>query len=492
MYSQRRLRNLPLMLSALFMSGVAFATTPIVTVTQPANNSKTTGPVNYVASASSPNCASGISAMRIYSAPGVDADTVSGGNLNTYINLLPGTYNTVVQAWDNCGGAGTANVTITITGESKPAGFVYTVNSNYFEGNTANFVQGFSIVPGNGALAKILQGPVNANVAPMSVASDKAGHSLYVGDYVSGDVFAYSINRSNGYLTPVTGSPFPVGRSVTAVAVHPNGKLIFATRDEQAAGDGVEVFQRQSDGSLKPAPGSPYATQIGPQALIVDPSGKYLYVADFSDRSGTSDYIDAFEINGTSGTLTPVPGSPFPIPVPGNCTAGAADATDVIDLAGKYLYTADAWMDSISGFAIGGAGTLTDISGSPWPDYGGCNFPPSCSWCSSNPSSLAIDGTGKFFYGINSNIWDISIYSIGANGMLSYLKDTPTLVACFGPVRTDSSGNYLYAGSCNAPYNYVGLVGYSINHQTGDLTELPTSPYTFPEKAILQSFAVTK
>jgi 6-phosphogluconolactonase (cycloisomerase 2 family) len=67
-----------------------------------------------------------------------------------------------------------------------------------------------------------------------------------------------------------------VNRSVTAVAVHPSGRLIVATRDEEAAGDGIAVFELRSDGSLQPAPGSPYGTQIGPRALVIDPSGRYL------------------------------------------------------------------------------------------------------------------------------------------------------------------------------------------------------------------------
>jgi hypothetical protein len=37
-------------------------------------------------------------------------------------------------ARDNCGGVGSADVTITTTSESKPAGFVYAVNSDYFVG----------------------------------------------------------------------------------------------------------------------------------------------------------------------------------------------------------------------------------------------------------------------------------------------------------------------------------------------------------------------
>ena len=200
------------------------------------------------------------------------------------------------------------------------------------------------------------------------------------------------------------GAPFPVDHSVTAVAVHPSGTLIFATRDEQHTGDGVAVFQLQSNGSLSPAPGSPYDTQIGPQALVVDPSGKYIYVAD------STSYIDAFSIDETTGALTPLPGSPFPIPVPGNCAYGTSFPLDIIDPAGRYLYTADAWMDSISGFAVAGTnGTLTDVAGPSWADNGGSNVPIDCQTCVTNPISLAIDGSGKFLYGVNSDVEDISI-----------------------------------------------------------------------------------
>jgi 6-phosphogluconolactonase len=471
------------MLSALLLTTTAFATTPTIVVTSPANNSQTTSPVNYVASATSPDCAQGISAIRIYSAPSVSAYTIGSSQLNAYINLPPATYDTVVQAWDNCGGVAKVNVTVTTTAQEQPGGFVYTVNSNYpYYGNNGlqvNTVQGFSIVAGNGALAPILQAPVNANVDPMSVTSDKGGYRLYVGDYDSGDVFAYFINRDNGYLTDVPGDPFPVNHSVTAVAVHPSGKLIFATRDEEASGDGVAVFQLQSNGSLAQAPGSPYDTQWGPQALIVDPSGKYLYVAD------QSSYIDAFSIDESSGALTPLAGSPFLIPVPSSCPDSAPFALDIIDPAGKYIYTADAGMDSISGFSIASAnGTLTDLAGSPWADNGGCSNPQGIEF---NPKSLAIDGTGKFLYGVNGEVETISIYSVAADGALTYIKDIGKApgqsgVGCLGPIRTDATGNYIYTGSCgtNLPTGYLGIVGFSINHTTGDLTQLPTSPYPYP------------
>jgi hypothetical protein len=72
--------------------------------------------VHFVASASSPNCANGVASMRIYSAPGVIAYTVYAASLNTSITLAPGTYNTVVQSWDNCGNVGKTFVTITVGG----------------------------------------------------------------------------------------------------------------------------------------------------------------------------------------------------------------------------------------------------------------------------------------------------------------------------------------------------------------------------------------
>jgi Lactonase, 7-bladed beta-propeller len=490
-------RTLSLVLSALVLTMTAFATTPTIVITSPANNAKTTSPVNYVANASSPDCAQGISAMRVYSAPSVSAYTVAGGQLNTYINLTPGTYKTVLVAWDNCGGVATADVTVTTTSQLQPGGFVYTANTDYWSGNSANFVQGFSIVAGNGALAPILQGSVQANVAPVSVASDKGGYRLYVGDQVSGDVFPYFINRDNGYLTPVPGAPFPVDRSVTAVAVHPSGKWIFATRDEQAAGDGVAVFELQSNGSLASATGSPHATENGPQALVVDPGGNYLYVAD-QNGYGNS-YINAFEINQATGALTPVSGSPFALMNPA-CGTGGIDPTDIIDAAGKSIYLADRGADSTSGFGIGANGTLTQITGSPWADYGSCPIPPYCDNCVGNPLSLAVDGTGKFIYGVNtgSDVDDIAIYSIGTNGSLSFIKYAGNLEAGCGDgsIRTDSTGSYLYTSACDGvPNGYMGLAGFSINHTTGDLTLLPTSPYTYLNQSthtsVLQSFTVT-
>lgn len=89
-----------------------------VTVTSPGNGQTLQGPVSYVASATTSSCSKGVGSMGIYTAPGDLVYVVNGASMNTNLNLNPGTYNTVVIAWDNCGGASTAGVTITVGSQS--------------------------------------------------------------------------------------------------------------------------------------------------------------------------------------------------------------------------------------------------------------------------------------------------------------------------------------------------------------------------------------
>ena len=89
-----------------------------VFVTTPANNSTVTSPVHFVATAVS-SCSKGVSAMGIYTAPFVLAYHVSGASIDTNLTLNAGTYNTVVEEWDNCGGASSTPITITVSGGSS-------------------------------------------------------------------------------------------------------------------------------------------------------------------------------------------------------------------------------------------------------------------------------------------------------------------------------------------------------------------------------------
>jgi len=72
-------------------------------VTSPLNNSTVTSPVNYLATATS-SCSKGVASMGVY----VNNKLIfvqDGPQLNTQVTLNAGVQNTVVEEWDNCGGA---------------------------------------------------------------------------------------------------------------------------------------------------------------------------------------------------------------------------------------------------------------------------------------------------------------------------------------------------------------------------------------------------
>lgn len=91
-----------------------------VTVSSPSAGSTVTSPVHFAATATT-SCASGISSVGIYTAPYVLAYKVSGSSLNTSLTMAPGTYNTVIQAWDKCGSSSKAARTITVKSTTTPA-----------------------------------------------------------------------------------------------------------------------------------------------------------------------------------------------------------------------------------------------------------------------------------------------------------------------------------------------------------------------------------
>ena len=84
----------------------------VIGVTLPVSGSTVTSPTSYLATATS-TCATGIAATGVY----VDntlAYVMKGSTFNTQLTLTPGAHNTVVQAWDNCGGVAKNTVNITV------------------------------------------------------------------------------------------------------------------------------------------------------------------------------------------------------------------------------------------------------------------------------------------------------------------------------------------------------------------------------------------
>src|SRR5260370_17817384 len=113
-----------------------------------------------------------------------------------------------------------------------------------------------------------------------------------------------------------------------------------------------------SDGATgrMPAVVPPQIKTRAPQSVTVAPTGRFVYVAN----GGCIDCgdVSAFSIDGTTGMLTPVPGSPFPV--------GQFPESVTVDPTGRFVYVANSRSPNVSAYTIyGTTGPLTPLAASP-------------------------------------------------------------------------------------------------------------------------------
>ena len=332
----------------------------------------------------------------------------------------------------------------------------------------------------------ILSFKLGADGVPAAVASqsgpndsggmvtDSSSKFLYVSDFSNGEIDAFTINKSTGALTQVTGSPFSTGPAPSGgMAIDPQTRFLYLTNSSGVLGYTINA----STGALTVISGSPFPAGNTPMQAIVDPTGKSLYASNNGDSMGT---ISAFSINSTTGVLTPITGSPFAtqanFPGPAGFAFGAG---------GKFLYvgmagTANA-NDVVTAFAVDSTnGALTQIAGSPFA-------------AGKDPGRVASDPAGKFLFSANSQDNTLSAFTIdGSTGTLTPIAGSP-FSAGGGPVSVavDRDGRFVYVGMQPSPIaGTQGLSAFSINGASGALTRLAGSPFATDQ--FFYSVAVAK
>jgi 6-phosphogluconolactonase (cycloisomerase 2 family) len=300
-------------------------------------------------------------------------------------------------------------------------------------------------------------GTVQATLTPVSSAQIPGGilatsnHFVYVTEAAGagGVVYAFAVNTSTGELTPVMGSPFSTGVAQPALgmAVDPAGKFLYIAEQNT---NQVAAFTIAADGTLTPIAGSPFETgDTHPVAASVDPSGKYLFV---SNQDSTQGAVSAFSINGSTGALTAVNGSPFATLPNGGPALLATDPT------AQFLYVPLATGASLFGFEIGSTGALTPIAGSPFG-------------VGSQPVSVTIAPSGTLLFSADFAGNDVSVMSIDATtGALSAVSGSPVSVQG-NPfqVTTNASGTLLFV-NCSTE---LGILTFTVS-SAGALT--PVAP----------------
>jgi 6-phosphogluconolactonase len=203
------------------------------------------------------------------------------------------------------------------------------------------------------------------DVAPSALTVDPSGKFLLVAGLANGvaAVGEYAIN-SDGTLAEVTGSPvsitFPSGTdttnlSVQNIAVAPNSSYVFVTLGQ--LGVAPLLFNTSGGLSANTLIISPKATSgIANQdlGLAVNAGSTALFVGE------TNVGVRVFTIG--SSTFTEISGSPF--------KAGSQPRSIAFDGTGDFLYVANGSDNTISGYSVLSSGTLTPLTGSPFSAVG--------------------------------------------------------------------------------------------------------------------------
>ncbi len=310
------------------------------------------------------------------------------------------------------------------SGNATPAAFVYAVDQIGGQSGTGanGTIDGYDLsTTANSFLA--LSGftaptvPAGDPGVGMVVAQNKFVYALFE---PTDEIYGWSFNASTGALTTL--SNFPVGIVLNLPLV------------------GYNQYN-----------------------VITDPGGNYLFISN----SGQNE-IMVFAIDGTSGALTAVPGSPFVTVIePGNLA---------IDGLGKYLYVCIDGSHTgslIQGFTIGSNGALTAMSNT-------FTYP---MW------QLQGETSGKYMIGTSGNVQfltgadDPNLYVFSINQTTGALTQVTKQATTYSPYTIaaqppSSKGELLYSFSINdTDTGYNSIEGFQLNTTTGALTELTSSPF---------------
>jgi 6-phosphogluconolactonase (cycloisomerase 2 family) len=243
----------------------------------------------------------------------------------------------------------------------------------------------------------------------------------------------------------------------------PMATVGFAFVTNSGAGS-VSAFAMDSSGSLSLVPGSPFPAGAGAEFVALDSVHKLLFVSNQNANT-----VSAFSVNTGTGQLAAVPGSPF--------ATGARPIGIAVDPAGKFVFVANQAADSISVFSIGANGSLSPVAGSPFT--------------AGNPYGLAVNPAGTILFANNfpdsqiSDLNTVSAFQIGANGALIPIAGSPfptSSTAGFASaigLAADPAGKFLFVGDHMAQ----SIVPFNIN-ATGALTPVSALPAAAPSCSV--------
>ena len=188
------------------------------------------------------------------------------------------------------------------------------------------------------------------------------------------------------------------------------------------------------------------------RSIHLDPANRRLFAANEGS-------VAVFEVDGATGGLTGIAGSPFPV------SAGAGTATYSLTVSpdGDHVFvpSCSSMNQVVSVFAVSEDGSLSEITGSPFA-------------ANADVCTVAVSPDGSRLYAPSGFGSELGVFDIGADGSLTAVAGSPFAIAGDGYTSViHPSGGHLFL----ADYDQNGVAVYGIDALTGVPTELATSPY---------------
>ena len=340
------------------------------------------------------------------------------------------------------------------------------------------------IAPVDSELALLLKYPVSAGGVPYYVAAHPSGRFLYVTNWLSSSLSAFRIDPGSGTLSLLDGFPRITGINPYAVSIHPTGQFLYVTNWADNALRGYRIDP--ASGGLTLVSGSPFTVEgISPVAIMFDSSGQHAYVPNYHSNN-----VSVFDVDVTSGVLSlrdtvqtrsgpwslvlapgQGPESPTARHVFGlsgkelvllsqstsdgklkrltGVMAGNRPVAVVSRRDGRFVYVGDAGDDHIHAFQVEG-NKLTPVPGSPFTAGKGLR-------------DLAMDINGRYFYAVNEDSDNLSVYRIdAASGILNEIPGSPFRTG-HNPVAMTLDASARYALIANAGAGSVSVFRYQTN-----------------------------
>jgi 6-phosphogluconolactonase len=187
----------------------------------------------------------------------------------------------------------------------KPYGMLVSPSGSFlFVGSAANAVEVFQIDSATGALRPVQGSPFQVRSKATQMALTHSGKFLYAFGDGSDAIYCFAVDSATGTLTQIAQSPVLTGLDPLAAQSDLTDKYLVVTTD---IGQRILVYAISSDGSLIETPTSRISVgSQGALSLAFSPDNSFLFVDVLFSNS-----ISIFKFDANTGSLSPIPGSPF-------------------------------------------------------------------------------------------------------------------------------------------------------------------------------------